>query len=403
MTGSSATMRLVERHIVRDNRFEDICLKSGLLYNYVLYNVRQGIFSGNYLKGYEFSTKLGKENQFDFRNLPCHVSQQVVGQVFKDIRSWLKLKGDFEKNPSKYNNHRPRLPKYKKGEKQNIIIFDLTNCRIKDDNRIHFVNNIIDPIKTNVKNSELKQVRIVPQATCYVVEVIYERKEMDLNLNKSNFLSIDLGLNNLCSCISNVETNPFIINGRVIKSVNQWYNKEKSVLMSFVGDKGTSCRINKITLYRNLFIEDKLHKISRYIINFCISNNIGKIIIGLNKEWKQEINIGKRNNQHFVSIPHSKLIDKITYKAKLCGIEVVTNEESYTSKVDHLVFESLNRHDVYIGKRIKRGLFQSSIGKLLNADINGAIGIARKVIGDSCIDMIIGSGLAFNPIRVNIL
>ncbi len=403
MTGSSATMRLVERHIVRDNRFEDICLKSGLLYNYVLYNVRQGIFSGNYLKEYEFSTKLGKENQFDFRNLPCHVSQQVVGQVFKDIRSWLKLKRDFEKNPSKYNNHRPRLPKYKKGEKQNIIIFDLTNCRIKDDNRVYFVNNIIDPIKTNVKNSELKQVRIVPQATCYVVEVIYERKEMDLNLNKSNFLSIDLGLNNLCSCISNVDANPFIINGRVIKSVNQWYNKEKAKLMSFVGDKGTSCRINKITLYRNLFIEDKLHKISRYIINFCISNNISKIIIGLNKEWKQEINIGKRNNQHFVSIPHSKLIDKITYKAKLLGIEVVIHEESYTSKVDHLVFESLNRHDVYIGKRIKRGLFQSSIGKLLNADINGAIGIARKVIGDSCIDMIIGSGLAFNPIRVNIL
>lgn len=396
-------MRLVERHIVRGSRFEDICLKSGLLYNYVLYNVRQGIFSGDYLKEYEFSTKLCKDNQFDFRNLPTSVSQQVVGKVFKDVRLWIKLKKDFEKNPSKYNNRRPCIPKYKKGNKQNIVIFTTSACRLKDDSCIHFVNNIIDPIKTNIKNEELKQVRIIPQATCYVVEVIYERKEMDLNLNKSNFLSIDLGLNNLCSCISNVDTNPFIINGRVIKSVNQWYNKEKSVLMSFVGDKGTSCRINKITLYRNLFIEDKLHKISRYIINFCISNNIGKVIIGLNKEWKQEINIGKRNNQHFVSIPHSKLIDKITYKAKLIGIEVVIHEESYTSKVDHLAFESLNRHDVYIGKRIKRGLFQSSIGKLLNADINGAIGIARKVIGDSCIDMIIGSGLAFNPIRVNIL
>ena len=396
-------MRLVERHIVRDNRFEDICLKSGLLYNYVLYNVRQGVFSGDYLKEYEFSTKLGKENQFDFRNLPCSVSQQAVKQVFQDINSWIKLKKDFEKNPSKYNNHRPRLPKYKKGRKQNMVMFTSLACRIKDDNHIHFVNNIIDPIKTNVKNEELKQVRIIPQATCYVVEVVYERKEKDLNLNKCNFLSIDLGLNNLCSCISNVDANPFIINGRVIKSVNQWYNKNKARLMFFIGDKGTSNRINKITLYRNLFIEDKLHKISRYIINFCISNNIGKIIIGLNKEWKQEINIGKRNNQHFVSIPHSKLIDKITYKAKLLGIEVVTHEESYTSKVDHLAFESLNKHDVYIGKRIKRGLFQSSIGKLLNADINGAIGIARKVIGDSCINMIIGSGLAFNPIRVNIL
>ena len=106
-------MILVERHIVRDNRFEDICFKSGLLYNYVLYNVRQGIFSGNYLKEYEFSTKLGRENQFDFRNLPTALSQQVVGQVFKSIRSWVKLKKDFDKNPSKYGNHRPHMPSYR--------------------------------------------------------------------------------------------------------------------------------------------------------------------------------------------------------------------------------------------------------------------------------------------------
>lgn len=396
-------MRLVERHIVKDNRFEDICLKSGLLYNYVLYNVRQGIFSGNYLKEYEFSTKLGRENQFDFRNLPCHVSQQVVKQVFQNVNSWIRLKKDFEKNPSKYNNHRPHLPKYKKGKKQNMVVFDSTNCRIKDDGFIHFVKDIIEPIKTNINKYDIKQVRIIPQATCYVVEVIYERKEEDLNLNKGNFLSIDLGLNNLCTCINNVGVNPFIINGKVIKSVNQWFNKTKAKLMSFAGDKGTSKRISEITLFRNCWIDDKIHKISRYIIDFCVSNNIGKIIIGLNKEWKQEVNIGRINNQHFVSIPHSRLIDKIIYKAKLFEIEVIIHEESYTSKVDHLAFEPLNKHDVYLGKRIKRGLFQSSIGRLLNADVNGAIGIARKVFGDSCVDMIISSGLAFNPVRINIL
>lgn len=259
------------------------------------------------------------------------------------------------------------------------------------------------PIKTNVKKDELKQVRIIPQATCYVVEVVYERKETDLGLNKDNFLSIDLGLNNLCSCISNVETNSFIINGRVMKSVNQWYNKKKAKLMSFVGNKGTSNRIRKITLFRNCWIEDKLHKISRYIVDFCKSNNIGTIIIGLNKEWKNEINIGKRNNQHFVSIPHSKLIDKIVYKANLLGIEVITHEESYTSKIDHLAFEPLKKQESYLGKRKKRGLFQSSVGKLINADINGAIGIARKVVGDSFIGKIIDSGFVFNPVRINIL
>lgn len=131
-------MRLVERHIVRDNRFEDIRFKSGLLYNYVLYSVRQGIFSGNYLKEYEFSTKLGRENQFDFRNLPTDLSQQVVGQVFKSIRSWVKLKKDFDKNPSKYGNHRPHIPSYKKGKKQNMVVFTTNSCRIKD-GYIHFV------------------------------------------------------------------------------------------------------------------------------------------------------------------------------------------------------------------------------------------------------------------------
>lgn len=396
-------MRLVERHIIKDNRLEDICLKSGLLYNYILYLVRQGIFNKEYLKEYDLSTKLCRENQVDFRNLPNHVSQQVIKQVFQNIKSWIKLRKDFDKNPGKYDNHRPHLPKYKKGKKQNIVVFTTSSCRVKDDGYIHFVKNVVEPIKTNVKKDELKQVRIVPQATCYVVEVIYERKEIDLNINKDNFLSIDLGLNNLCSCISNVGVRPFIINGKVIKSLNRWYNKKKARLMSYVSDKGTSRKIRRISLYRNCWIDDKIHKISRYIVNFCASNNIGRIIVGLNKEWKQEINIGKRNNQHFVSIPHSKLIDKIMYKAKLLGIEVVTHEESYTSKIDHLAFEPLKKQDDYLGRRKKRGLFQSSIGKLINADINGAVGIARKVIGDSCVNMIVGSGFAFNPIRLNIL
>lgn len=236
-----------------------------------------------------------------------------------------------------------------------------------------------------------------------MVEVVYERKETYLNLDKDNFLSIDLGLNNLCSCISNVEIPSFVINGRVMKSLNQWYNKKRARLMSFVGGKGSSDKIIKIMLFRNCWIEDKLHKTSKYIVNLCKSSNIGTIIIGLNKGWKNEINIGKRNNQHFVSIPHSKLIDKIVYKAKLLGINVIIHEESYTSKIDHLAFEPLKKQESYLGKRKKRGLFQSSIGKLINADINGAIGIARKVVGDSFIEKIIDSGFVFNPIRLNIL
>lgn len=395
-------MRLVERHIVKDNRFEDICLKSGLLYNYVLFNVRQGIFDGNYLKEYEFSTKLCKENQYDFRNLPSTVSQQVVAQAFSAIKSWMKLKKEYEKNPSKFNS-KPKLPKYKRGKKQNMVVFTTSACRLKEDGYIHFVKSIISPIKTNIGGNKLCQVRIIPQATCYVVEVIYEKKEQDLNLDKNNVLSIDLGLNNLCTCISNVGIKPFIVNGKIIKSFNQWYNKKKARLMSYIGDKGTSARLKQLNNRRNFWIDDKIHKVSRFIVNFCIDNNIGNLVVGLNKGWKQNINLGRKMNQGFVEIPFSKLIDKICYKCKMIGIDFQTHEESYTSKVDHLAFEPLKKHDIYLGKRKRRGLFQSSTGKLINADINGAIGIGRKVFGDSYVSRIIDSGFAFNPIRLNVL
>ena len=394
-------MRLVERHIVKDNRFEDICFKSGLLYNYVLYNVRQGIFNEEYLKEYEFSTKLCKENQFDFRNLPSAISQQVVAQVFSNIKGWIKSKKEFEKNPSKFRS-KPKLPNYKKGGKQNMVVFTTSACRVKN-GYIYFVKNIIQPIKTKIGDNKLCQVRIIPQATCYVVEVIYEKKEQDLSLNKDNVLSIDLGLNNLCSCINNAGIKPFIVNGRIMKSFNQWYNKRKAKLMSFAGDKGTSKRLRQLSNYRNFWIEDHIHKVSRFIVNYCVDNNIGSLVVGLNKGWKQEINLGKKTNQKFVEIPFSRLIDKISYKCKLVGISFYLSEESYTSKVDHLAFEELGKHDVYLGKRKKRGLFQSSVNKLINADINGAIGIGRKVFGDSYVNRIIDSGLAFNPIRVNIL
>lgn len=395
-------MRLVERHIVKDNRFEDICLKSGLLYNYVLFNVRQGIFDGSYIKEYDFSTKLCKENQFDFRNLPTAVSQQVIAQVFSSIMSWIRSKKEYEKSPSKFKS-KPKLPKYKRGKKQNMVVFTTSACRLKNDGCIHFIKNIIQPIKTKIGENKLCQVRVIPQATCYVVEVIYEKKEQDLNLDKNNVLSIDLGLNNLCTCISNVGIRPFIVNGKIIKSFNQWYNKRKARLMSYIGDKGISNRLRQLNNYRNFWIDDHIHKISRFIVNHCIDNNIGSLVIGLNRGWKIGINLGKKTNQKFVEIPFSKLIDKISYKCKLVGISFQVNEESYTSKVDHLAFEKLCKHDVYLGKRKKRGLSQSSIGKLINADINGAIGIGRKVFGDSYVSRIIDSGLAFNPVRVNIL
>ena len=255
-------------------------------------------------------------------------------------------------------------------------------------------------IKTKIDN--VVQVRIVPEATCYVIEVVYKKEVIsNENLKETNVLSIDLGVNNLATYVNNVGKQPFIINGKPLKSINQYSNKLKAKYMSFVGDKGTSNNLKRLTLKRNNLIRNYLHHTSRCIIKYCVSNNIGTIIIGHNKDWKQSIDIGKKNNQNFVSIPFNTLIQQIMYKAEGNGIKVIQTEESYTSKVDHLAYEELRHQESYLGKRIKRGLFQSSTKHLLNADINGAIGIARKVIGDSVLEQITNRGFVFNPIRIN--
>jgi putative transposase len=162
-------------------------------------------------------------------------------------------------------------------------------------------------------------------------------------------------------------------------------------------------RINHLTHKRNQKINDYIHKTSRFIVDYCVENRIGTIIIGNNEGWKNNINIGKRNNQNFVQIPHTKLIRSIEYKAEEFGILVKITEESYTSKTDNLVFEPLKKHGSNnikkpsLGKRVKRGLFQSSNGMLINADCNGAIGIARKVVGDLALKPIIDKSIALMP------
>lgn len=169
--------------------------------------------------------------------------------------------------------------------------------------------------------------------------------------------------------------------------------------MSYIGNRGTSNRIGKLTLKRNCKVNDYMHKASRFIVNYCIEHHIGTIVIGNNKDWKQNCNMGKRNNQNFVSIPFEKLISMIQYKSEEVGIRVVITEESYTSKVDHYAGEEMCHHDSYLGKRIKRGLYRSSTGKILNADLNGAIGILRKVSHESYMQVVSRGGVE-TPSRI---
>lgn len=396
-------MQLVERHIkIKDTAIQNMCFRTARLYNFCNYYKRMSCFGDVEKFGeYEMSKLLAEFDQDDYRALPIQTSQQTIKLLFKNWKSYFASVKDWAKHPAKYKG-KPRIPKYL--DKKGYAVCSFTNQQVKlKGGFIHFPKQTgISPLKTKVDN--IAQVRLVPQATCFVIEVVYEIKTTKHEkLNEENFLSIDLGLNNFATSINNVGKAPFIINGRVLKSVNQMFNKTKAKFMSYVGDKGTSNRIKKLTHYRNNFIEDKIHKVSRFIVDYCIENNIGTIVIGHNKGWKDEINIGRKNNQKFVNIPHSKLIDKISYKAELAGIRVKVPEESYTSKIDHLALEPLMKQENYLGKRKKRGLFQSSIGKLINADVNGAIGITRKVFGDSVLKQIIDSGLAFNPIKLNLV
>lgn len=396
-------MQLVERHIrIGDKAIEDICFKSARLYNFCNYHKRQAYFGKVEKFGeYELSNLLCEFKQEDFIALPNNCSQQIIRLLFQNWKCFFAATKQYKETPSAFTG-KPKPPKYKDKKGVSICVFTSGQI-IQKGEYLHFPKRTgIQPLKTKVDN--VSQVRITPQAMCFVIEVVYEQKiKIDENIKKENFLALDLGVNNLATSVNNVGLRPFIINGRVIKSVNQMYNKAKAKLMSYVGDRGTSNRIKQLTHYRNNFIEDKIHKASRFIVDYCVENKIGTIIIGHNKGWKTAINIGNSNNQKFLNIPHSKLIDKVEYKAAMVGINVTVNEESYTSKIDHLVYKEMKHQENYLGKRVKRGLFQSSIGQLLNADINGAIGIARKVFGDSVVKLIIDSGLAFNPVKLNLI
>lgn len=391
-------MYRVEKHSLKDKELDNLCFLSKNLYNYANYCLRQSfIKTGKLPNEFEFTKKLAKRNQTDYRNLPAQSSQQVIKLLYKNWKSFFKAIKDYKKNPEKYLG-RPKLPKYKKKDGRNIVIFTNQQCKLQG-NFIKFPNKLFRNLKTKVTN--LQEVRIIPGLSCYTIEVIYKKeKRIHEKLEKEKFLSIDLGLTNLATCINNVGKKPFIVNGRPLKSINQFFNKKRSTLMSFVKDKGISKKIIRLTNKRNNKIQDYLHKSSRLIINYCICNNIGKIFIGYNKNWKQNIEIGKRNNQNFVSIPFYLLIKQIQYKAEEIGIEVILTEESYTSKIDHFAKEELQKQTTYLGKRIKRGLFQSSTKKIINADVNGAIGIARKVIGADIFKYLADRGFMENPVRL---
>ena len=373
-------MQLVERIWLKPTKeLSSLCHKAKNLYNQANYHVRQFYFTlEEYINYYDLQVILKKQECY--KVLPAQTSQQILDLVSKNWKSFFQALKEYRINPSKFQG-RPKLPKYKEKDGESIVIFTNQNTRIKEQ-YIHFPKLCnLQPIKTRL--TQYQQIRIIPQPYGYMCEIVYNYHETDLHLNPDHVVGIDLGLENLITLVNNIGIAPIIIKGGMLKSVNQFYNKINAQLQSVKDQQGytfVTKKQRKLLEHRNHKIHDIFHKVSRKVIEYCKENDCGTIVIGYNEGWKQEINIGKRNNQNFVQISYLKLIRMIQYKAKMVGINVIVNEESYTSKCSFLDNETIEKHEIYAGKRIKRGLFRTSSGQVINADVNAGYNIIKKAI-----------------------
>ena len=409
-------MRLVEQHTIKPssvyyNELYDLLHKCKNLYNKGLYVVRQhysqykddNTVKYKYLNYNSLEKKLRTENDADYRALPTPVAQQVLMMVDRNFKSFFNLFN--KKNRGEYSEF-VRIPKYLNKDGLFPAVFTTIAFSQKwiKQGIVKLPKQFSFTTRTNKQN--IQQLRFIPKNGYIVLEIIYNKKEKNLMSDNGNYLGIDIGLDNLASCVSN-NGSCFIINGRPLKSINQYYNKKRSKIqqqLKKVNGKENSRRLMSLTRRRNNKVKDYLHKASRILINHVVSNGINTIIIGHNRCWEQEINIGKRNNQNFVSIPFNMFISMVSYKATLEGINVKIVEESYTSKCSFLDNERICKHESYKGRRTKRGLFKTSSGRTINADINGAFNIIRKSEKESfdVSNLPEGRGFWWNPVRISV-
>lgn len=385
-------MKLVEQHIVTSklpyyDTLVDMSIKSTNLYNYALFCIRQHFFR---IKGqryeedifddtdklclnyYDLNRKLKETNQTDYRQLPSNVAQEVLKSVDQDFKSFYAL---IKKKKEHTYDKKINIPHYKKKESRSVVILNVSNISHTDSKfKIPKTDVYIDGM---LHLDKATQIRIVPRNGYFVIEEIYERESKPLKYDNKRYLSIDIGIDNLATCTSNVDK-AFIINGRPVKSINHYFNKTKAKYQS------KNKKTDKLSLKRSNKIKWYFHNASRYIIDYCVRNEINTIIIGKNKDWKDNVNMGKMNNQSFVSIPHNVLISQISYKGILEGINVIVREESYTSKAsffdnDYIpTYGNKDNNVLFSGRRKYRGLYVSKEGIKINADINGALNIMRK-------------------------
>lgn len=379
-------MQLTEKHIIKRNsplygECERICLASKNIYNRALYLIRQDYEKNQSYNALNNIYKIMQDEEC-YKQLPAKVSQQTLRMVKATMASFfghLKVRKQGEKINTPHFLHKTKGRYVTRFSIQSVSkkIFD-KNHKVKLSGCDLEVHTLI------TKYDSIDCVRVVPQnnGERYVFEIVYTVEDTPRLPNNRTYAAIDLGVSNLATMVSNKDGfQPLIINGKPLKSINQYYNKRKAQLQSKLeGRAKSSKRIRRLTLKRNDKVNDYMHKASRQIVDTLSENDIRCLIIGKNDGWKQEVNVGSANNQNFVSIPHSRFIGMLTYKCERRGIEVRLQEESYSSKCSFLDMEEVGKHEEYVGKRVKRGLFKSSDGRFINADVNGAYNIMRKAV-----------------------
>ncbi len=400
-------MQVVEQHRIdrydpRWKAIDEATFASKNLYNTALYVMRQTFIKHNgYIFPYaELDVILSPTAQY--QALPRKVAQQVLRQVCAAWESWKAACAEYRVHPEKFLGH-PKLPKYLHKQGRNLLVY--TDQAIsRDPKNAGWIVPSGVPIRvaTAVQYQDIAQVRLVPKATHYVVEVVYERPLIPQPVDPNLIASLDIGVNNLAAITSNKPNfSPRLVNGRPLKSLNQYYNKRRAKMQARLPkDQYNSRALDEMTDARHRAIASYLHTASRAIIDLLVKEGIGTLVIGKNVGWKQEANMGKKSNQSFVFIPHARFITMLTYKAELVGIRVVTIEESHTSKCSFLDLEPIGHHDRYVGKRVKRGLFRSSTGQEINADVNGSYNILRRFAPDAFSQGVTSCQLRPIPLRL---
>lgn len=390
---------LVEQHVIKANdpRFEAIdaaAFAAKNLYNLGNYTIRQSwLFGGDYIPFAQLYHLL-KDTEA-YRALPCKVSQLVLKQLDQNWRSFFAALRAWQENPERFLGQ-PRPPRYKHKQQGRFLLIYNTQAISRRWLREGWVKPSGLDVFIRTQQTNIKQVRIVPRRDHDVVEIVYEREPEEHDLDENLIAGVDLGIDNPITLTSNQPGFiPVVVNGRGTKSVNQYYNKRRAELQAQVGTRSTK-RLRRLTGKRNRKIKHLLHIASRRVIDHLVDQRVGTLVIGYNANWKQRVNIGQVNNPKFVSIPHGTLLHMLTYKAQLAGIQVVIQEESYTSKCSFLDGEHPHKREQYAGQRIARGLFRAADGTLINADVNGAYNIITKAFPNAFEGI---EGVVVHPVR----